>query len=139
MSPTRREGPVLAPTALVLLTVLVLLLAAVAALVGAGRGRQDGAAAGAALVVAEARPGSDATVRVSDTEIGPLLADARGRTLYVFAPDQRERVTCTGSCLQAWPLAIAPQRVTVSDGLDGSAVATIGGPDGSPLGQRLLD
>lgn len=35
--------------------------------------------------------------------LGTVLVNAKGRTLYVFAPDKRSKVTCTGSCAQYWP------------------------------------
>ncbi len=30
--------------------------------------------------------------------VGTVLVNAQGYVLYVFAPDQRRRVTCTGDC-----------------------------------------
>jgi predicted lipoprotein with Yx(FWY)xxD motif len=32
-----------------------------------------------------------------------ILVDSSGYPLYVFAPDKRQRVTCTGSCAVRWP------------------------------------
>jgi predicted lipoprotein with Yx(FWY)xxD motif len=45
-------------------------------------------------------------VEVSSAEVGELgevLVDGEGRTLYVFAPDKGREVTCEGSCASAWP------------------------------------
>src|SRR4051794_41597656 len=51
------------------------------------------AAAGTALA---APPG--ARVAVHPTSLGKVLADAKGRTLYVF-----DGGACTGACAAAWP------------------------------------
>ncbi len=37
------------------------------------------------------------------TSIGPVLADAKGFTLYWYAKDTRMSSACTGSCATAWP------------------------------------
>src|SRR6266851_3327597 len=37
------------------------------------------------------------------TGIGPVLADAKGFTLYWYAKDTRMSSACTGSCAKAWP------------------------------------
>jgi len=44
------------------------------------------------------------------TAIGPVLADAKGFTLYWYAKDTKMTSACTGSCATAWPpLAGRPQ------------------------------
>ena len=35
--------------------------------------------------------------------LGVVLVNAKGRTLYTFAKDQRRHVTCTGQCASFWP------------------------------------
>jgi predicted lipoprotein with Yx(FWY)xxD motif len=37
------------------------------------------------------------------TSIGPVLADAKGLTLYWYAKDTAMSSACTGSCATAWP------------------------------------
>ena len=37
------------------------------------------------------------------TAIGPVLADAKGLTLYWYAKDTTMSSACTGSCATAWP------------------------------------
>ena len=36
-------------------------------------------------------------------KLGTILVNSKGRTLYMFVPDQRKKVTCKGSCAVAWP------------------------------------
>jgi predicted lipoprotein with Yx(FWY)xxD motif/mono/diheme cytochrome c family protein len=40
--------------------------------------------------------------------LGTILVNSAGRTLYVFAPDNRARVTCTGACAAVWPPEFLP-------------------------------
>lgn len=35
--------------------------------------------------------------------LGPYLADAKGRTLYVYNKDTMNVSNCTGACLSIWP------------------------------------
>ncbi len=37
------------------------------------------------------------------TSVGPVLADAKGLTLYWYAKDTQMSSACTGSCATAWP------------------------------------
>ncbi|HTX13509.1 MAG TPA: hypothetical protein VME22_33130 [Solirubrobacteraceae bacterium] len=57
--------------------------------------------------------------------LGTILVNNLGHTLYVFAPDNRSRVTCTGACTAVWPPEYLPT--------GGSAVGT-GGVKTSLLG-----
>lgn len=77
----------------------------------------------------EALSDADLTTRLSP--LGTHLVDGQGRTLYVFTADPDGERTCTGSCLQTWPVFS-----TAEDGpsVDGAAreelVGTIPGEDG---------
>ena len=43
------------------------------------------------------------------TTAAHMLVDARGRALYVFAPDQKGKSACYGKCATFWPpLTVAP-------------------------------
>ena len=43
-----------------------------------------------------------AKVAVANSELGRLLVDGRGRTLYLFEKDKHGRSTCTGKCASFW-------------------------------------
>lgn len=67
--------------------------------------------------------------------VGTILVNAQGRTLYTFAPDKAQKVTCTGSCATYWPpLTIPSGKAGVSSGLDASMVAS----DPNPSGGRVV-
>jgi predicted lipoprotein with Yx(FWY)xxD motif/mono/diheme cytochrome c family protein len=40
--------------------------------------------------------------------VGTVLVNSAGHTLYVFAPDNATRVTCTGGCAAIWPPVFVP-------------------------------
>jgi predicted lipoprotein with Yx(FWY)xxD motif len=47
-------------------------------------------------------PGAASLEKIK-TSIGPVLADAKGLTLYWYAKDTAMSSACTGSCATAWP------------------------------------
>lgn len=69
------------------------------------------------------------TVAVASSDLGDILVDGDGRTLYVFDNDTEGQSACTGGCLDAWPpLAGTP---TAGDGVDESLLSTITRDDGT--------
>jgi predicted lipoprotein with Yx(FWY)xxD motif len=68
--------------------------------------------------------------------LGTVLVDAKGRTLYMFVPDKRKKVTCTGTCAAIWPpveLAAGAKAVA-----KGKAEAKLLGSDKDPAGGRVV-
>jgi len=50
-------------------------------------------------------------VKISSSTIaglGPVLVNAQGHTLYIFARDKAKKVTCVSSCEVVWPPATLP-------------------------------
>lgn len=80
---------------------------------------EDGAAAGAA------------TVMTAESDLGTILVDGEGMTLYMFTNDTQDsgESVCEGDCLVAWPpLEGEP---TAGEGVDESLLGTIERSDGS--------
>jgi predicted lipoprotein with Yx(FWY)xxD motif len=101
-------------------------LAAVA-LAGCG-----GAATGSAAspTTASGRP---ATVGISNEgNLGKILVDSQGRTLYLFQKDNGTKSACYGACASAWPPLRASGKPTIGGGANASLVATTARPDGKP-------
>ena len=78
-------------------------------------------------------------VRVSTRKLpklGVVLVDSKGRTLYMFVPDKRSRVTCVGACAAVWPPLKLPKgaRAVAS----GAAKASLLGSDRDPAGGRVV-
>ena len=84
-----------------------------------------GSVAAAGSSAATAAGGTLQTVRIGGVTV---LANAKGLTLYSFAPDTATRSACYGSCAVYWPPVTGP--VTAGPGITGK-LATIKRSDGS--------
>lgn len=86
------------------------------------------------LVAAGAAIGMSSTTRpvvtVRTTSLGRVLADQRGRTLYLFEKDKRGMSACTGSCVSFWPPLLANGKPRVASGVRRSLLGTIRRSDG---------
>ncbi|MEV0226220.1 hypothetical protein [Streptomyces sp. NPDC050704] len=51
-------------------------------------------------------------VQVADTELGEILVDQSGRSLYGFTKDKDGSSACSDSCIAAWPAFTSPQKAT---------------------------
>ena len=72
-----------------------------------------------------------ATVMVATSDLGQILVDGEGRTLYLFTPDEPTGApTCYESCAQTWPPLLADGEITVGTGLDDSDFSTATRTDG---------
>lgn len=68
-------------------------------------------------------------IHASDTDLGSILVDAEGFTLYIFTNDTGGESTCYDACADTWPPV--PGDVTVSPDLDASIFGTTTREDGS--------
>jgi predicted lipoprotein with Yx(FWY)xxD motif len=46
---------------------------------------------------------SGSAVATGQTDVGTVLVDQNGKTLYAFAADAKNHSNCSGSCAQYWP------------------------------------
>ena len=77
-------------------------------------------------------PRAHATVDVANSDLGMILVDAHGRTLYLFKKDSGTKSTCFGACASAWPPLRATGKPTVGSGASASMVGTTPRSDGKP-------
>jgi predicted lipoprotein with Yx(FWY)xxD motif len=75
--------------------------------------------------------GGAVTVMVAETEFGPILVDADGKTLYMFKPDTAGESTCYEDCETNWPPLTVTGDITVGEGLDAANFTTVERTDGS--------
>ncbi len=68
--------------------------------------------------------------------LGVVLVNAKGRTLYTFAKDQRRHVTCTGQCASFWPPLKWKGAGKPKAG--GAAKSRLLGSDMNPAGGRVV-
>ena len=79
----------------------------------------------------EAAPAGPGTVGIGDTDLGEVLVNAEGMTLYLFMPDSMETSACTDDCVGAWPpLMLAEGEPVAGDGIDQSLLTTAPRTDG---------
>jgi predicted lipoprotein with Yx(FWY)xxD motif len=84
-------------------------------------------AAFATLVAVHAASGAPAAakVKVAKTALGSILADSRGRTLYMFAADKGKASVCYGACAAFLPPLLGNgKHVTVGAGIKSSLLGT---------------
>ena len=68
------------------------------------------AAAAVLAISASAGPNSGAVVKVGPSNLGRILVDAKGKTLYLWAHDKSAKSTCNGDCAAYWPPLITRGR-----------------------------
>jgi predicted lipoprotein with Yx(FWY)xxD motif len=75
--------------------------------------------------------GSSATVDVaSNPQLGKILVDSKGLTLYTFQKDTGSQSMCTGKCASVWPPLTASGHATGS-GVNAGMLGTTKRSDGS--------
>lgn len=79
----------------------------------------------------EAPSAAAATVALADHELGRILVDGAGRTLYGFTADVDGVSTCYDQCAVKWPPLLSDGAPTVGEGLDASMLTTVERSDGS--------
>jgi predicted lipoprotein with Yx(FWY)xxD motif len=67
---------------------------------------------------------SNATVSLRKTNLGMVLVNARGRTLYLFAKDRNAKSSCAGSCARFWPPLLSRSKPTAGSGVKKSMLGT---------------
>ncbi|HUE27101.1 MAG TPA: hypothetical protein VMP89_10050 [Solirubrobacteraceae bacterium] len=70
------------------------------------------------------------TVQVRRTNLGKILVDSRGRTLYLFNKDTGGKSRCSGSCAVNWPPLLAVGRPAAGSGITASKLGTTRLSDG---------
>jgi predicted lipoprotein with Yx(FWY)xxD motif len=102
------------------------------ALVAAGCGGDDnGDGTPAASESPNTASGQAATIDAhGEGNLGTILVDSQGRTVYLFEKDSGTKSSCFGGCASAWPPIRASGKPTVGSGLDASMVGITPRSDG---------
>jgi predicted lipoprotein with Yx(FWY)xxD motif len=72
------------------------------------------------------------TIGVANSDLGKILVDSQGRTIYLFEKDSGTKSACSGGCASQWPPVRANGKPTVGSGLKASEVGTTARSDGKP-------
>ena len=100
------------------------LLAALTLVVAAcGDGDEpSGSAATAPPATTAAQQEGATTVAVASSQLGDILVDAEGRTLYAFTRDKGDQSACSGQCAANWPALTGT--ATAGTGVQASLLST---------------
>jgi len=117
------------------LLAIILPLAAVAviAVVVAGGGGSSPSGTdtnGSAYGAAPAPKTATGTVSIRQTKLGRVLADARGRTLYLFEKDKGATSSCYGACASIWPPLTTGGRAKAGTGVTAAKLGSTKRSDG---------
>ncbi|MFN2485704.1 MAG: hypothetical protein ABR609_03680 [Acidimicrobiia bacterium] len=89
----------------------------------------DSATTAAVETTTSAATEGGATLQVASSDLGEILTDAEGMTLYLFMPDEQGDPTCYDQCAENWPALT--ESVAAGAGLDASLLATAPRTDGT--------
>ncbi len=67
---------------------------------------------------------------VSNPNLGQILDDGQGQTLYVYSKDSPDKSTCVGKCASLWPPLLTEGHPIAGAGVDGSLLSTAPLTDG---------
>ncbi len=111
-------------------TILALVLAACSNR-SASRGTSTAGGNGSTADQGSVGVSSGATVSATNGDLGRMLVDANGRTLYLFLSDNGGASTCYGDCAANWPALTVNGKASAGDGVDASLLGTAERKDGS--------
>jgi len=76
--------------------------------------------------------GGAATVDVAgNPELGQVLVDSQGRTMYLFEKDESDESYCNGSCAKTWPPVTTQGMPKAGSGVSASKLTTLKRDDGT--------
>jgi predicted lipoprotein with Yx(FWY)xxD motif len=84
----------------------------------------------AATDTTEAAAGTGLELTIAETDLGPVVADAEGKVLYIYTPDTGSESTCVDQCAENWPPAVSVGAPTAGEGIDDADIGTTTRADG---------
>jgi len=88
------------------------------------------AATSATLALASGAKTGGAAVHVAKSQLGRILVDSRGITLYDFVPDRGTTSVCYGACAALWPPLLTHGKPVAAPGVRASLLGTTKRKDG---------
>lgn len=74
--------------------------------------------------------GGAAQVSLNSSDLGKILTDDKGRTLYLFEADKSGTSACYGGCAEAWPPLISSAKPKAGSGVKADLLSTTTRKDG---------
>jgi predicted lipoprotein with Yx(FWY)xxD motif len=89
--------------------------------------------AAAVPIASASAAGAPAKVSLRKTSLGMILVNGRGRTLYAFTRDAKNKDRCvtTAGCPSTWPMVTSHGKPTAGPGVKSSKLSTIKLSNGS--------
>lgn len=107
-------------------------IAAVVTVVAPGCGGSSGGGYGDGdTSTTPATAGATAVDVADNAELGEILVDSQGRTLYLFEKDGTDQSNCSGTCAQVWPPLTTDGSPKAGEGVAASKLGTLKRDDGS--------
>ena len=134
------------PTLRPLFLILAIVALAAACTTSSGTSAAPSVAAPSAAAPSEAAPSEaapsepaasaatgDATIALTTNDLGTMIVDADGKSLYAFTPDTAGTSTCYDDCATNWPPLLADDAAAISagEGLDATKLTTSDRTDGT--------
>jgi predicted lipoprotein with Yx(FWY)xxD motif len=92
-----------------------------------------GGGGSATITLPKTAGGKAATVGLANEgNLGKILVDSQGRSLYLFQKDMGTTSECSGACAAAWPPLRATGKPVVGTALSASKIGTTARSDGKP-------
>jgi predicted lipoprotein with Yx(FWY)xxD motif len=132
------------PTLRPLFLILAIVALAAACTTSSGTSAAPSVAAPSAAAPSEAAPSEaapsepaasaatgDAIIALTTNDLGTMIVDADGKSVYGFTPDSAGTPTCYDDCATNWPPLLADSDVIAGEGLDQSKLTTVDRTDGT--------
>jgi predicted lipoprotein with Yx(FWY)xxD motif len=114
------------------LSAAALALAALALIAaGCGGGDDSTSSTSTASSAGQGGGGPSTVSGAENSELGTILVDSKGFTVYSFAKDQGTTSSCYGGCEEAWPPVIVEGEPSAGEGASSSELGTTERKDGS--------
>ena len=98
---------------------------------GDSSGGQQTAGYGGSSPSTAASGSGAASVGLAESNLGKILVDGQGRTLYLFEADKGPASTCSGACASAWPPLTTKGKPVAAAGVSAAKLGTTKRSDGT--------
>lgn len=83
------------------------------------------------VTLPEGEMGAEPDLAVADSDLGHILVNAEGLTLYAFTQDSADQSACTGGCPDIWPPLTVEEQPVAGEGVNSDLLGTLTRGDGS--------
>jgi predicted lipoprotein with Yx(FWY)xxD motif len=97
----------------------------------AGCGSSDSGGSSTSDAAAPQTESGPETVKTASTDLGTILIDGEGKTVYLFERDRGPQSTCNGACLADWPAVTTDGRPQAEGDVTAAMLGTSKRGDGT--------